>query len=166
MSVITWTNLRDGDAAGSFLRTHGPAPFNHLTDAGIDSQRRRLAAGQLQCTAGLVGDEVVALATVSEFSAAPLTGTPYLRLSGHYIEEVAVHAEHRGRGVGVGLLRQVISRCRQPVDVYIDCDERNTACARMILTAGFSQVSRYRDADRGPAGKPRQTLLFRFRAQA
>jgi GNAT superfamily N-acetyltransferase len=163
MSVITWTDLRDGDAVGSFLRTHGPAPFNHLTDSGIDAQRRRIAAGVLECTAGLVDGEVVALATVSQFSAAALTGTPYLRLSGHYIEEVAVHAGHRGRGVGVGLLRQVVDRYRQPVDIYIDCDERNTACARMIVKAGFGQVSRYRDPDRGPA---RQTLLFRFREQA
>lgn len=164
MSVLSWSDLRDAAAVGAFLRTHGPAPFNHLSDADIGEQSRRLAAGRLECTAALVDGEIVALTTVSRFSAVRLPGTSHLRLSGHYLEEVAVHAEHRGRGIGASLVREAVSRRRSadPADFYIDCDERNTPCAQMIRKAGFQQIASYLDADRGSAAGPRQTLLFRF----
>lgn len=161
MTVITWTQLRDAAVLGQFLRSHGPAPFNHLDEAGIEDQCHRLATGRLGCTAGLAGGEVVALATVSTFVGVRPAGTSHLRLSGHYLEEVAVHAEHRGLGLGVELLREAVRRHRGLPDYYIDCDERNTACVRMIGKAGFDLVLRYADAERGSAAQPRQSLLFR-----
>jgi len=146
----------------AFLFHHGANPWNHLPQEGVDNEFKLIAAGEASALVAYTDQQPVGLAIFYHPQALP---NHYLQFSqarpAIYIAEVVVHQESGGRGIGTGLLKDIIRRATLlgAELLIVDRHTENLGSAGMMRKANFKELSTFVDLDRRDFGNRSTTVL-------
>jgi ribosomal protein S18 acetylase RimI-like enzyme len=152
----------------TLIREHGPNPWNHLPEDGLDAHLAAMRRGRTQAVLALDGGRIVAVATFEPSDAFHRYQPPGREIAwqGH-IGEVVVHRDHRAQGLGSRLLEAAVARLQAMglCEIYVERHEQNQGSAGMMRKAGFVVVDVYPDPQRRQTGSGR-TAVSRYQAGA
>jgi GNAT superfamily N-acetyltransferase len=155
-------NLSELDKLKKFLFHHGANPWNYLPVDGVDSEFTLIASGQASALVAYSDKQPVGLAVFYHPDALPESYLKYSKArSAVYIADVVVHKDYSGRGIGTGLLEDIIQRAPNlgAEILLVDRHAENVGSAGMMRKSGFKELSTFVDLDRRDFGNRSTTVL-------
>lgn len=134
---------------------HGPNPWNHLPEDGVNAHLDRVEAGTEWAVTAWAGHDLVGFVSFRVGRLFPQYEPEATRHMDHgYIVEGVVHRRFAGVGIGAALLNAAKNRLRErgvPV-VYADRHEENIGSAALMAATGFEIVDTFPEPARRPHG--------------
>ena len=163
MTSYRLAKLSELDELKTFLFHHGANPWNHLPLESVDSEFALIAAGQASAVVAYRDQQPLGLGIFYHPQALPKNYMTFSQAKpAIYIAEVVVHKDHSGRGIGTGLLNDIIHRAPKfgAEILLIDRHTENMGSAGMMRKSGFKELSTFVDLDRRDVGNRSTTVLY------
>jgi ribosomal protein S18 acetylase RimI-like enzyme len=145
-----------------FIFEHGPNPWNHLPEIGVDEELSLVACNSGCAMIATDAQQLVGFAIFYYPQALPEKYQKYTQSQqAIYIAEVVVHRDYTGRGIGQRLLSLIVTQASNAgaAVCLIDRHEENLASAGMMRKAGFVELETYLDLERRDYGSRKTTVM-------
>jgi GNAT superfamily N-acetyltransferase len=151
----------DVSALRTLIFEHGPNPWNHLPEDGVNAHLDRIHAGDEWAVTAWAGATLVGFISYRVGRIFPQYEPEVTRDTDHaYVVEGVVDRQYAGSGIGTALMELVKERLRVRgiAVVYADRHEENVGSARLMAVTGFEIVDTFAEPHRRPHGSGRTSV--------